>query len=136
MSITKNKALIERYFEEIWNQGNLNVLNDLIGPEYINHSPGLPDPAPGPEGLKPIVFSICQAFPDLQYRIKNMVVAADKVAVHTVMTGTHQGDFFGVAATNNNIEVEQMQIERIHCGQIVEHWRITDDATLMRQLSQ
>ncbi len=131
-----NRQIIIRYFEEVWNQGKLEVLDDLLSPDYINHSPGMPNPEPGPNGLKPIVSAIRSAFPDLKYIVKNMVVAQDQVAIHVLMTGTHTGDFFGIAPTGNKIAVSQMQIERINNGKMVEHWRVTDDLALMRQLGE
>lgn len=134
--IIKNKMLITRYFEEVWNQGEVEVLDEIISPYYNNHSPGMPNPPAGPNGLKPIVLAIRMAFPDLKYVIENMVIAEDQVAVHTTMHGTHHGDFFGIKPSGKVIQVAQMQIERIKDNQIVEHWRVTDDLTLLRQLGQ
>lgn len=131
-----NELLIRRYFKEVWNAGKIEVLDEIIAPDYINHNPGMPNPIPGPEGLKPIVAGIRKAFPDLKYVIKNMVVTDDQVAVNTIMHGTHKGDFFGLAPTNKVIKVGQMQIERIVNNKIVEHWRITDELTMLRQLGQ
>lgn len=133
-AIEQNKRLVTRYFDEVWNQGKLEVLNELIAPDYINHSPGAPNPKPGPEGLKPIVEAIRKGIPDVKYTIQDMVVAPDKVAVRVVMTGTHTGDFFGIAPTGKRVTVNQFQIERIENGKIVEHWRQTDDLGMMRQL--
>lgn len=65
-----------------------------------------------------------------------MVISEEQVAVHTTMHGTRQGDFFGLVPTGKLIEVNQMQIERIKINQIVEHWRVTNDLALMRQLGQ
>ena len=134
--IEQNTHLITRYFEEVWNQGKLDVLDEIMSADYINHSPGMPNPPRGPEGLKPIVAAIRDAFPDLRYEIKNMVVSDDQVAIHTIMHGTHKGDFFGIAPTGKTIAVAQMQIERIEDGRIVEHWRVTDDLNFMKQLGQ
>lgn len=134
--LNKNKELILRYFEEVWNQGKLEVLDDIMAANYINHSPGMPNPPQGPAGLKPIILAIRQAFPDLKYVINNMVISEEQVAVHTTMHGTHQGEFFGLAPTAKLIEVDQMQIERIKNNQIVEHWRVTNDLALMQQLGQ
>lgn len=136
MSKLKDEQLIIRYFEEVWNKGKLDVLDEIISPDYINHSPGLPNPIPGPAGLKPIVAGMRIAFLDLKYVIHNMVIADDQVAIHTTMQGTHTGDFFGLAPTNKVINVNQMQIERIANNQIIEHWRVTDELTLLRQLGQ
>ena len=134
-----NKAhvqLITRYFEEVWNQGNLDVLDEIISLDYINHTPGMPNPIPGPLGLRPIVESMRTAFPDLNYVIENMVVSDTKIAVQTTMYGTHSGDFFGLPPTHKVVKVSQMQIERIVDNKIVEHWRVTDELALLRQLGQ
>lgn len=136
MSKPANEQLIKRYFEEVWNNGELDVLDEIISSDYINHSPGMPNPAPGPEGLKPIVSDIRKAFPDLKYVIENIVVSDNQVAVHTTMYGTHTGNFFGIAPTNKKIKASQMQIERIANNKIIEHWRVTDELALLQQLNQ
>jgi predicted SnoaL-like aldol condensation-catalyzing enzyme len=112
-AIEQNKRTMTRYFDEVWNQGRLDVLDELIAPNYINHSPGAPNPKPGPEGLKPIVAAIRKGMPDVNFTIQDMVVAPDKVAVRVVMTGTHTGDFFGIAPTGKKVTVSQFQIERL-----------------------
>lgn len=136
MSIETNKAVITRYFEEAWNQGKLDVLDEIIDPHYINHSPGMPNPKPGPEGLKPIIAGMRKAFPDLRFEIKNMVVTDKQVAIHCVMHGTHQGDLFGMPPTGKIVKVNQIQIEHIVNGKIIEHWRQSDDLGMLQQLGQ
>lgn len=129
------RALIRRYFDEVWNAGRLDVLDELMAPDYRNHSPGLPaDPRPGPAGLKPIVAAMRAGIPDLHYEILDLVATAAKVAVHLRVTGTHTGTLFGLAPTGRRIDVRQMQIEWIRGGRIRQHWRITDDLALQRQL--
>ncbi len=132
--IQQNETLIKRYFEEVWNQGQLEVLDEIMSSDYLNHSPGMPNPQPGPEGLKPIIAGLRKAFPDLHFSIENMVVTENQVAIHCTMHGTHTGDLFGLPPTGKKIKVNQMQIERIQNGKIVEHWRQSDDAGMMRQL--
>lgn len=134
MLLQANARLIERYFEEVWNQGKVDVLDELLTSDYQNHSPGLPDPLPGPAGLKPIVLMMRSGIPDLHYAIDDLVVAADRVAACVHMTGTHTGSFFGIAPTGKTIDVRQMQIEWIRDGRICQHWRITEDLKMMRQL--
>lgn len=136
MKIQQNEKIIKRYFEEAWNQGKLEVLDEIIAPNYVNHSPGMPNPPPGPEGLKPIIKGLRKAFPDLHFTIKNMVITENQVAIHSIMSGTHEGDLFGLPATGKKINVNQLQIERIENGKIVEHWRQSDDLGMMRQLGQ
>jgi ketosteroid isomerase-like protein len=136
MSLDANVRLIRRYFNEVWNEGQLDVLDELLTADYINHSPGLPNPRPGPADLKPIVAAMRAGIPDLHYTILDLVVSPDKVAAYVHVTGTHSGTFFGIAPTGRRIDVRQMQIEWIRDGRICAHWRITDDLSLMRQLGQ
>ena len=128
------RTLARRYFEEVWNQGKVDVLDELLAPDYVNHTPSTGRPPKGPDGLKPIVLAIRRAFPDLHYTIEDVIVTADTVVIRTTMTGTHEGDLFGIPPTKRKVRVMQIQIERIENGRIVEHWRVTDELSLMRQL--
>lgn len=135
-TLKKNRNTITRYFEEVWNQGKLDVLDEILSPKYTNHSPGFENPKPGPDGLKPIVSAIRTGFPDLKYIIEKLIVTNDYVAVYVTMTGTHTGIFFGIEPTGKKIKVHQMQFERILDGKMIEHWRVTDDLSMMKQLGQ
>ena len=128
------QTLARRYFEEVWNQGRVDVLDALLAPDYINHTPSTGRPPKGPEGLKPIVLAMRRAFPDLHFTIEDVIVTADNVVIRTTMTGTHDGDLFGIPATHREVSVMQIQIERVKDDRIVEHWRVTDELSLMRQL--
>jgi steroid delta-isomerase-like uncharacterized protein len=133
MTATEYQNVIERYFGA-WNSGDLAVFDEIIAPDYINHSPATPNPPPGPVGLKPIVTAIRNAFPDIHYTIQDMVIGEGKVAIRLSWTGTHQGDFFGIPPTGKKVKVDVMQIEYIKNGQIIEHWRRTDDLGFRQQL--
>ena len=130
----QNVKAIHRYFEEVWNQGKLDVLDELLSSDYVNHSSSIPDPEPGPAGVKPIVLAMRQAFPDLRYRIDQLVASDELVAVRVTLSGTHRGDFFGTPPTGKRFEVTQTNLERFREGKIVEHWRNTDELSLLRQL--
>lgn len=134
--IDENRNIVTRYFEEVWNQGKLDTLDELLSAECINHNPGFKKTKPGLDGLKSIVSAIRKGFPDLKYIIEKMVVMDDYVAVHVIVTGTHMGEFFGISPIGKIIKVYQMQFERIANGKIIEHWRVTDDLSLMKQLGQ
>ena len=129
-----NRKLIEAYFYEVWNNGDFNKMEEIIAPDYINHNPSTPKPPPGPEGLKPIISSMRNGIPDLRYTIKDAVITADKVVVRVSVTGTHLGNLFGIPPTGKAIAIEQINIERIKSGKIVEHWRITEELKMMQQL--
>jgi len=135
MSIEKNKSIIERYYEA-WNKGNLEVLDEIIDADYVNHNPGIPDLARGPDGLKPIIIALRNGFPDLHFEIDDMVITEDKVAVRCTMHGTHLGDLFGLSASGKKVKVNQIQIEYIKNEKIIEHWRQSDDLSMMKQLGK
>lgn len=125
---------IERYFSELFNQGRLDLVDELLHPEYVNHSPGSPDLPRGRDGVKVVVRALRAAFPDLAYTVEDVVVGPDAVAVRTTMRGTHLGDFFGLPASGRAFAVQQITIEHFREGRIVAHHRVTDEASLLRQL--
>ena len=127
---------IQRYFDELFNAGRLELVDELLHPEYVNHSPGSPDLPRGREGVAIVVRALRGAFPDLHYTIEDLVVGADAVATRTTLRGTHRGDFFGLATTGRAVEVAQITIERFREGRIVAHYRLTDELALQRQLGR
>lgn len=132
--LQQNQRLITCYFEEVWNRGRVELLDELLTHDYLNHSASVPDARPGPEDLKPIVQAMRRAIPDLHYEILDMVLAPDKVAVYLRMTGTQRGELFGLPASGRRLDVRQMQIEWIRGGRIAQHWRLTDELAMLRQL--
>jgi predicted ester cyclase len=128
------RAVLDRYYDEIWNQGRLEVCDELIAPDYLNHSAPLPDLPRGPEGLKQTVAAVRRAFPDVHYTIEDMVLGEEKAALRVTMRGTHGGEFLSIAPTGRAIEVQELQIEHLRGGQIVAHWHQIDDLRLQRQL--
>ena len=134
MNTSKKEKVIRRYFEELFTQGQLHVIDELLHPSYVNHSPspGLP---PGRDGLRIVVPALRTAFPDLTYTIEELVIGVDAVATRTTLRGTHRGEFFGLSPTGRSFMVQQMTIERFEGDLIVAHYRVTDEASLMRQLT-
>jgi steroid delta-isomerase-like uncharacterized protein len=131
--LTANRKLGEVYFEEVWNKGNVSLLDSLLSPKYINHAPSAPTIS-GPEGLKPIVKAIRKAFPDLHFEIKEIIPTSAFVTIRTIMTGTQKDTLFGIPPSGKPIKVMQINIEKIEKGRIAEHWRVTDELTMMKQL--
>jgi steroid delta-isomerase-like uncharacterized protein len=134
MNTEGNKSILRRYFEEAWNKGRLEMLEEIVAPNYVNHDPAVPGLPPGPEGLKPIIAGFRAAFPDLHFSIEDQVAEEDKVVTRWTMRGTHLGEFMGLPPSGKQVTSGGMQIERVVNGQIVEHWRKSDDFGLMQQL--
>jgi len=132
--IARNEALLRAYFDEVWNRGHLDALDRLLAPGYVNHTPSFGHPPPGPEGLKPIVEAIRAAFPDLHYVIEDVIATPTHVVARVRMQGTQTGALFGAPPSGRRIDVQQINIERIEHGRIVEHWRVTDELEMQRQL--
>ena len=133
MSDPKSRV-IYRYFAELFNLGKVELVPELLHPEYVNHSPGSPTLPRGREGVVVVVQALRRALPDLSYRVEDLVVGDDSVAVRATMTGTHRGDLFGLPPTGNSVRVTQMTFERFRDGRIVAHHRLTDDLSMLRQL--
>ncbi len=130
----QKRVAIERYFNELFNQGRVELVPELLHPEYVNASPGSPDLPRGRDGVVIVVQAMRRAFPDLHYTIEEVVVGDDSVAVRTTLRGTQLGDFFGLPPTGKRVEVSQITIERFRDGKIVEHHRVTDELKLRQQL--
>lgn len=129
-----NVRLIRRYFAELWNEGRVELIPELLSESYVNHSPGYPDMPRDRSGVAGIVRAMRAAFPDLNYRIEDIVADDHAVAVRVSVTGTHAGDFFGLPPSGKSFRVAQINVEHVEAGQIVAHYRTTDELSLLRQL--
>jgi predicted ester cyclase len=130
----RNEAAVREYFDRVWSRGEIDRLDRLLAPGYVNHTPSFGRPAPGPEGLKPIVVALRQAFPDLHYEIEALIAMPDHVVARVRMQGTHLGALGDIPPTGRRVDVLQINIERFENGRVVEHWRVTDELELQKQL--
>lgn len=133
MSAEVNKAAIRRAYEEMWNQRNVDVVDELATEDMLNHA-APPDRQRGRQSLKDVVRMFESAFPDFCYEVEDVISEGDKMAVRDVFTGTHEGDFMGIPATGNHVTMEAIHIFRFENGRIAEHWVARDDLGMMRQL--
>ena len=136
MSAEENKALLQRGYEQIFNQGNLDQIEEFVSHDIVDHEA----PPPGMEGLEDIevlrqfVKVFRDGFPDSPFTAEDMIAEGDKVAARYTMRGTHQGELMGIPPTGNQIEVTGIDIVRFEGGKIVEHWGNFDELGLMQQL--
>ncbi len=129
----QNKAIVQRYIEEVYNQGNVNVVEELVTTDYVNHG-GLSDQAPGATGLKQFIPQLRTIFPDEHLTLDLVVAEGDKVAYHWTARGTHSAEMMGVAATGKQLTGTGISIIRIADGKIAEEWTSRDDLSIMEQL--
>ena len=129
----RNKALVKRFIEEVFNKGNLKVVDEFCAPNVVDHSipPGFPA---GRAGIKQLVTMHRTAFPDLRVTIEDMLSEGDSVVARWSSTGTHRGELMGIPATGKVVAVTGIGIDRISGDKMVEHWESFDELSMMRQL--
>jgi steroid delta-isomerase-like uncharacterized protein len=134
MSAEENKALVRRYFDEVWNKNNLDVIDEVIAPDYINHGSIPGHPTATREDAKKIEAQGRTAFPDVKWEMHRLVADGDLVAYHWTAEATHMGEIMGLKPTGKHITMQGMVFSRIANGKIVEQWRIVDNLSMLQQL--
>jgi steroid delta-isomerase-like uncharacterized protein len=130
----ENKRLVRRLIDEVWNQGRLEVLGELVTSDFVRHDPSWPDEACGLEGFKQYAATVHTACPDGRFTIEDMIAEGDKVGVRWTFQGTHQGEFFGVPPTWKEIKLAGVTLLCVREGKFVEAWNGYDALSLMHQL--
>jgi len=128
-----NKAVVRRAYEELWNRRNVALVDELVAEDFLNHA-APPGRQRGREGLKDVIRMFDAAFPDFRYEVYDVIAEGDRVAVRDVFRGTHGGDFMGIPATGNRVEMQAIHIYRLEVGRLAEHWVARDDLGMMRQI--
>jgi steroid delta-isomerase-like uncharacterized protein len=129
----ENKASFRRYLEEVFNQGNLEVAEEIFE-RYVSHQPDGSTFERGPEDVKRFVGEFRSAFPDLRISIDDQIAEGDKVVTRITLRGTHQGMFRGTAPTGKEVEINGITIFRFSSeGKVVESWDSYDQFRMMRQ---
>lgn len=129
----ENTALARRWFEEVWNKGRSDAIDEMFAPDGLSH--GLEaEPIRGPAGFKPFHNRFRGAFPDIKVDIQDAFASGDKVALRWSVRMTHTGDHLGIKATGNPAGVTGMSVLRIRNGKIVEAWNNWDVLGLYQQL--
>jgi steroid delta-isomerase-like uncharacterized protein len=129
-----NKAVVRRVFEEVWNKGNLQVVEELYGPSYTHHDASTPDQGRGPEGEKKRATLYRNAFQDLRLTVEELFADGETVTARWSCRGTHKGELNGIAATGKQIAMTGISLFRFAGGKIVEGWVNWDALGLMQQL--
>src|SRR5919199_2809073 len=129
----RNKALLRRFYEELWSQGDLGAIPELVAEDFVDHHP-LPDALPGREGLAALITTWRRAFPDMCEACEDLIAEGDRVVGRFTMRGTHNGEFMGVAPTGRRVTMSGIDIVRVAGGKIVEFWYGEHLLELMQQL--
>jgi steroid delta-isomerase-like uncharacterized protein len=127
------KALAQRMYDEAINGGNLDLLDEVMADDFVEHEalPGMPADREGPKQLFHMVRA---AFPDFRMRVEDMIAEGDKVVARLRLLGTHKGDFMGVPASGEVIDISAIDILQFRGDHIIAHWGVTDMAAMMEQM--
>jgi steroid delta-isomerase-like uncharacterized protein len=128
-----NSVVVRRFIEETINQGRIDSAVQFVWEDMVEQVP-FPGQGPGLEGLKDVVRGMRAGFPDLYFSVDEQIAEGDKVVTRFEWTGTHQGEFLGVAATGRSVKVWGVVIDRLDSGRIKDTRIIMDTLGLMMQL--
>ena len=135
MSTVQIKDTARRIFEEIINQRKLDRASELISADYILHAAGTPTPINGVEGWVQFVSMYLSGFPDLQFRVDDLIEEGDKAVVRYTATGTHTGSLMDIPPTGKKAIVTGIIISRHdRSGKAVEGWLDFDALGMLQQL--
>ncbi len=134
MSTEQIRAVALHLADELFNKGNLGIVDELVAPDAIDHNEPLGTDCR--QHFKQVATLLHSAFPDLHFAFQDVIAEGDKVSARVTMSGTHQGPgaFFGVPPSGKRFEIQQMRLLRIVNGQMKECWAVFDMLGWMQQL--
>lgn len=128
-----NKAVVRRFLVEVWNNGKIDLCDELIGSNAVGHFRGMDFPSSSAE-TKQVVNRWRSAFDGFHFRIEDLIAEGDRVVAHVPFEGTHAKTFFGIPPTGRKINVDEILICRLQRGKIVEFWEVYDERGMRMQL--
>jgi steroid delta-isomerase-like uncharacterized protein len=133
---TSNKAIFKR-FHDVTNTGDAEIIaatiDEIVDPDVLIRTP-LPAKTTGAQALKEVFARLHAAFPDLHVTVEDLIAEGDKVAGRNSVTGTHRGEYMGVAPTGKTVTYNEIFIFRFAAGRISETWGVVDLFSQMKQL--
>ncbi|MBW1296025.1 ester cyclase [Aquimarina litoralis] len=130
-----NKQILKKLIEEAFNNRNLDILEDVLHPDFINHQEVFPLKAKkGPEVFRELYSVFFHIFSDVKADYTHIISEGEYVMARDFITGTNDGEINGNPATGNKVKFEVFHLYRIKNGKLIERWGLTDDLSLMNQL--
>ncbi len=128
------KAVAARMPSEVFTQGKVEVIDEVVHTDFVDHGDPLPGISNDREGLKAMVAALREAFPDLTNTVNHVVAEGDLVAQHVTTSGTMLGELAGMPPTGKHASWDAMHLVRFRDGKIAEHWVVVDQLGMFRQL--
>jgi steroid delta-isomerase-like uncharacterized protein len=138
MSVEQNKIIVQLFFEELWNNRNMNIADEIFAADCVTHQlrsgaeiVAYPRNA---DAVKKHLSEWLAGFPDLRFAVEQMVAEADQVMTRSVMQGTHTGTWLGIPPTGKQVGIRMITIHRIVSGRITEDWVLVESLGFFQQL--
>jgi steroid delta-isomerase-like uncharacterized protein len=121
------------FFDEVFSQGDLDLVDELIAPDYVGHPSGPEEELRGPQGVKEYIARLREGVSDLTLTIEDQVADGDTVATRWTARGTLDGELLGAGPTGRTATVTGITIQRLEGGRIVEGWTSWDMLGMLQQ---
>jgi steroid delta-isomerase-like uncharacterized protein len=132
--MTTDLATYAETINQAWNSHDIEKVLSFYSPNYLGDDIGLASPLRGHIGLRDMLETYWQAFPDLQFRVTDRIVKDSRVVVIWVAVGTHQGTIMNIPATGHKVQVRGVSIIDVENDQIVRGQYIWDLAGMLRHM--
>ncbi len=134
MSTEENKAIVRRVNDEVWSEGQLDVIDELIADDFVATNVGAPEQIRGAQGFREFVVMYRKAFPDLRITVDAQFAEGETVVTRWTATGTNEGELMGIPATGKQATTAGININRVAGGKLVEGWGLFDQLGLLQQI--
>lgn len=135
MGVVENKALVRRFYEEVWDRGNVEFAHEVFADDYVRHDLRSTQARPGAAGMAKIAADFRRAFPDAHWRIDLLLGEDDLVVARWTASGTHSGSWGDIAPSGKSVTFSGVNIFRFgEHGKVAEIWNHRDDLGLMEQV--
>lgn len=133
VAVLDSETLVRRYYKEVWEDGNLDAVDELVAANLIDHNP-IPGQGVGIRGHNDAVLLTRRGFPDVRFVFEDIFGSGDRVVARWIMYGTHTGDLLGIPPTGRKVAVQGIKIIRVADGRAAEAWQNVDLAGMLQQL--
>lgn len=132
MSVKDNKKISLFLFEEVWNKGNIDMVEKIVAPDFVLHESnrdiiGIPN-------YKKYILGYRRAFPDVHFIVEDLLADGDKVVERWTAQGTHKGELYGIPATSKKVKISGIDIVHISNGKMIERWGCGDILGVLQQI--
>lgn len=130
----QNKALVRKFYEEVFNKGNVAAIDQLCDSKFVDHTPGPGQSGGGVAMMKEMMKMFRSGFPDLKATIDELVEEKDTVVARITVVMTHKGAFMGAAPTGKKVTVHGLDMIKFKNGKATDVWHYGDEAMALMQI--